>query len=535
MKNAGKRILTILLVMAMLMSLSVMAFADNGSDGDEFTVVVSVEGLTLGQGIYCGPKAYTLDEINALIAKEGYGPYEQAELTAGMATLAFLIDNAIDYDMSGSWESGAYIRSLKGLDTGNVNIPGVITENGGPDNSENDGNDDEYLGEFDYSMMAGWMITVNNLMTPVGCADFVFEDYKGYDGYEDYGNTYVVRWQFSLWGYGLDLGIDNGWGFGSPYFEGANKDKLFAAYATSTDACKKAQVVGVMENLTASQDEVNNATELFSADSAHKAVIDEAVDATCTETGLTEGSHCSVCNEVIKAQETVPALGHKWSEWETVIPACVEGGGIKGRVCSVCGEIETEEIAQNDDHSNDPFVDIAKSGYHDYIIGAHVCGIINGYPDGTFRPSANVTRAQFITMLYNAFGEKTEGTLDFKDASTIAGAYSDAVIWGVENKIINGYSDGTFRPNQEISRAQMATFLYRYLCTIGEFDESDLAPVGYKDEGNIASPYVDAVNAISNLGIMNGTGANMFSPNGTANRGMAATVIFRAFEFIVSA
>ena len=577
MKNSGKRILTILLVMAMLMSFSVMAFADNGSDDDEFTVVVSVEGLTLGQGIYCGPKAYTLDEINALIATKGYGPYEQSKLTAGMATLAFLIDNGIDYDMGGTWESGAYLKALKGLDTGKVDIPEVITENGGPDNSDNDGNDDAYLGEFDYSMMAGWMITVNNLMTPVGCADFGFEDYKGYDGYEDYGNTYVVRWQFSLWGYGLDLGIDNGWGFGDPYFNGANKDELYIAYANRCEkAPVNAQVIDVMKNLTASQDEVDNAAALLSSESMHKEVTDKAVAATCTKTGLTEGSHCSlcnevikaqetvpalghkavtdkaveatcnkagltegshcsVCNEVIKAQETVPALGHKWSDWETVVPACVEDGGLKTRECSVCGEVETKDIAQTNDHSNDPFSDISASGYHDYIISAHICGIINGYPDGTFRPNANVTRAQFITMLYNGFGEKTDGKLDFKDASTIADAYKDAVIWGVENEIINGYTDGTFRPNQEISRAQMATFLYRYLKQIGEFEKSDLAPVGYKDAGDIASPYVEAVNAISNLGIMNGTGNNMFSPNGTANRGMSATVMFRTLDCIVSA
>lgn len=50
----------------------------------------------------------------------------------------------------------------------------------------------------------------------------------------------------------------------------------------------------------------------------HISVTDEAVEPTCTETGLAEGSHCSVCDEVLVEQEVVPSLGHDWSDWEQV-------------------------------------------------------------------------------------------------------------------------------------------------------------------------------------------------------------------------
>ncbi len=179
----------------------------------------------------------------------------------------------------------------------------------------------------------------------------------------------------------------------------------------------------------------------------------------------------------------------------------------------------------------DPFTDIAGSGYHDYIVEAANAGIINGYPDNTFRPKADVTRAQFITMLYRAVGSPAvSGTLSFADAGSIAGAYKDAVIWGVQNGIIAGYGDNTFRPNQNISRAQMATFMYRYLKNVANYDFGDVSAVSFADAGSIASAYKDAVNAIVSAGIMNGTGNNMFSPNGTANRGMAATVILRVYN-----
>ena len=76
----------------------------------------------------------------------------------------------------------------------------------------------------------------------------------------------------------------------------------------------------------------------------HTEVEDEAVAPTCTKSGLTEGTHCSVCNEVIKEQKEIPALGHTWNEGEiTTAPSCTETG-IKTYACTVCNEIRTETV-----------------------------------------------------------------------------------------------------------------------------------------------------------------------------------------------
>ena len=122
MKNTGKRLLAAVLAVVMLLSLSLVAFAAQNDD-DEFKVVVSVEGLTIGQGLYFEPKAYTISEINELVASEGYGPYEQSELTAGIATLAFFIDHGIEYTMTGDWDSTAYISSVKDIDKARLISP----------------------------------------------------------------------------------------------------------------------------------------------------------------------------------------------------------------------------------------------------------------------------------------------------------------------------------------------------------------------------------------------------------------------------
>ena len=180
----------------------------------------------------------------------------------------------------------------------------------------------------------------------------------------------------------------------------------------------------------------------------------------------------------------------------------------------------------------EPFTDIYASGYYKYIVGAADAGIIAGYPDGSYRPNNVVTRAQFITMLYRAAGspEVKSTALEFADSGMIAAPYVTAVAWGVENKVISGYGDNSFRPNQNISRAQMATFMYRYMKNVVDYDFGEAEPCGFDDYAEIAAPYVDAVNAIVSAGVMNGMNAATFAPNGTANRGMAATVMLRVYE-----
>lgn len=178
-------------------------------------------------------------------------------------------------------------------------------------------------------------------------------------------------------------------------------------------------------------------------------------------------------------------------------------------------------------YAYEPFSDI-EGWFHDYIIVAAAAGLVNGFPDGTFRPDENVTREQYITMLYRLFDtdEDKEGAeLTFTDAGTI-GYGKEAVSWGVANGVINGYTDNTFRPNAKITRAEMAAMTYRALCSVigKEAADSHNVDAGFKDVVS-GSYYETPVNVLAHMGIINGMGEGVYAPDGVATRAQAAKIL----------
>lgn len=113
----------------------------------------------------------------------------------------------------------------------------------------------------------------------------------------------------------------------------------------------------------------------------------------------------------------------------------------------------------------EPFKDVPDDYWcRNAIIWGYNEGVIKGFTKTRFAPTEEVTRAQLVTMLYRyADSPKAEGSLSvFTDAADIAVPYRSAALWAVENGVVQGYQDGSFKPDLPISSAQLAVILTRY-------------------------------------------------------------------------
>ena len=89
-------------------------------------------------------------------------------------------------------------------------------------------------------------------------------------------------------------------------------------------------------------------------------------------------------------------------------------------------------------------------------------GLIQGYEDGTFKPGNTITRAEFVTLMNNAKGFWSEGSINFSDVKNGSWFYS-AVARAVAAGYVKGYSDGSFKPGNTITRAEVTTIVNRML------------------------------------------------------------------------
>ena len=107
------------------------------------------------------------------------------------------------------------------------------------------------------------------------------------------------------------------------------------------------------------------------------------------------------------------------------------------------------------------FSDVPASAYYAKAVAWAVeNGITNGMTETTFAPNATCTRGQSVTFLYRALGKKVESSANFTDVKADA-FYADAVNWAVASGVTNGTSNTTFSPNEDCTRAEIVTFLYR--------------------------------------------------------------------------
>lgn len=131
-----------------------------------------------------------------------------------------------------------------------------------------------------------------------------------------------------------------------------------------------------------------------------------------------------------------------------------------------------------------------------------------------------------VTVLHRLEDLPTSGTLAFSDTA-VGLWYSDDVAWTSEKGIVNGNPDGTFCPNKQITRKQLATMLYRYATGVG-METSGASSLSKFADGNQVSGYAkEEISWAVEKGVINGKSHDKLDPKGNATRAEVATMLMR--------
>ena len=240
--------------------------------------------------------------------------------------------------------------------------------------------------------------------------------------------------------------------------------------------------------------------------------------ATCKEDGEKLYT-CTVCNAT-KTEPIPKSTAHTYDGGKVTKQATCREDGEKLYTCTVCGESRTEALPKLDCPSA-RFSDITMNAwYHDAVDSAVTSGLMKGESDTSFAPNKPLTRAMLATILYRVSGDKAPHSHPFTDVPS-GRWFSDAIAWAYESGVVNGTSDDTFSPDDNVTREQAAAMLYRFA---GRPTASGDV-TAFNDADKISAYAVEPLRWTVGEGIINGKSEYTLDPLGTATRAEIAKIM----------
>ncbi|NOU65362.1 hypothetical protein GC096_15110 [Paenibacillus sp. LMG 31461] len=184
-------------------------------------------------------------------------------------------------------------------------------------------------------------------------------------------------------------------------------------------------------------------------------------------------------------------------------------------------------VSPTDPSKQQSFVDVPKHWASEVISRAAAKGIVNGYADGSFKPDEPMTRMQFAAMLVRALGLKAEtSTTKFADGADIPAWAVFELGAALKAGILQGYEDESLRPNNPINRTEMVAMLIRAYNQQGGVSSQ----VSFSDSSQIPAWALPAISQAVSLGLVTGREQNTFEPLAKATRAEAVTIIMRLLD-----
>ena len=154
--------------------------------------------------------------------------------------------------------------------------------------------------------------------------------------------------------------------------------------------------------------------------------------------------------------------------------------------------------------------------------------LVNGTSATRFSPMMVLNRGMLVTLFYRIEGSPSVAGLANPFPDVAAGEYyANPVIWAANKGIVNGYADGTFRPTVNITREQMAVFLSNYQDKTGKVPPNVVLNPTFPDFDLISLYARDSVLLLAAQDIIGGRANGSFDPKGTATRAEFATMMFK--------
>lgn len=172
-----------------------------------------------------------------------------------------------------------------------------------------------------------------------------------------------------------------------------------------------------------------------------------------------------------------------------------------------------------------PFTDVTNHWAYSAIKRVYTRGWMVGMDEKTFAPDQQLSRAMLAVILYAMAGEPAvTGESPFTDVP--AGCwYTDAIVWAAQNGIVCGFGDGTFRPNEAVTRAQAAVMLYGYAAFTGADVTARADLSAYSDAGQIPAWAMDAMQWANARRLIVGRDSSHLVPDGKTTRAEMAAIL----------
>ena len=175
-----------------------------------------------------------------------------------------------------------------------------------------------------------------------------------------------------------------------------------------------------------------------------------------------------------------------------------------------------------------PFRDVSKRDwYYDDVVYVYRKGYMDGMSSTRFGGELNTTRGQIVTILWRLTGEpRATKRNPFTDVSS-SQYYYDAISWAYDAGVVDGFDAYTFKPDQNVTREQLAAILYRYAKYMNLSTSGSAYLAKYRDADKIANWAYDAMAWANYRGLINGTSATRIDPKGYATRAQIAAILHR--------